>query len=93
MAEEYLTAKELSTRIKYPVGSIKNLVCQKVFIKNKHYVKPTPRKLLFIWSACEAWLFRDTASTPFSYKDFRENKQFDMLNINQLPKSKIRIKV
>jgi len=56
MAEEYLTAKELSSRIKYPVGSIKNLVCQKEFIKNKHYVKPTPRKILFIWSACEAWL-------------------------------------
>jgi hypothetical protein len=54
--EEYLTAKELSKRIKMADGTIRNLVCKGVFIKGRHYVKPTPRKLLFIWSGIEAWL-------------------------------------
>jgi hypothetical protein len=54
--EEYLTAKELAARIKMAPGTIRNLVCQKVFIEEIHYLKPTPRKILFIWSAVEAWL-------------------------------------
>jgi hypothetical protein len=54
--EEYLTAKELSKRIKMADGTIRNLVCKGVLVKGRHYLKPTPRKLLFIWSAVEAWL-------------------------------------
>jgi len=55
--EEYLTTDELSRRIKMPPGSIRNLVWKKVLRENVHYVKPTPRKLLFVWSAIEAWLY------------------------------------
>ena len=54
--EQYLTAKELGERIKMTPGTIRNLVWKKVFIKGVHYLKPTPRKLVFIWSAVEAWL-------------------------------------
>ena len=54
--EQYLTTKELSQRVKIAEGSLRNMVWQGEFIKNVHYVKPTPRKLLFIWSAIEAWL-------------------------------------
>ena len=54
--EEYLTAKELAARIKMAPGTVRNLVWRKVLTENIHYLKPTPRKVLFIWSAIEAWL-------------------------------------
>ena len=54
--EEYLTTQELSVRIKMAPGTIRNLVCQKKLIENVHYIKPTPRKLLFLWSRVEHWL-------------------------------------
>ncbi len=58
--EEFLTTDELSARIKMAPGTIRNLVCKNKFKKNIHYVKPTPRKLLFIWSSVEDWLFNRT---------------------------------
>ena len=54
--EQYLTAKELGERIKMSPGTIRNLVWKKVFIEDIHFLKPTPRKLIFIWSAVEDWL-------------------------------------
>ena len=53
---EYLTTKELSGRIKMTPGTIRNLIWKKKLEKEIHYIKPTPRKLLFIWGAIEAWL-------------------------------------
>jgi hypothetical protein len=58
--EEYLTTIELSERIKMAPGTIRNMVCQKKFIKGIHYVKPTSRKLLFVWSEIQAWLRGDS---------------------------------
>ena len=55
--EEYLTITELSSRIKMSPGTIRNLVWKNELIENVHYVKPTPRKLLFVWSAIEKWLY------------------------------------
>ena len=57
--EEYLTTSELSTRIKMAPGTIRNLVWQNKFIEGIHYVKPTPRKLLFVWSEIQTWLRGD----------------------------------
>jgi hypothetical protein len=54
--EEYLTTKELSGRIKYKPGTLRNLVWKKVLLENVHFVRPTPRKILFMWSRIEAWL-------------------------------------
>ena len=54
--EEYLTTTELSKRIKMTPGTIRNLVLRNELQENIHYLKPTPRKLLFLWSAIEAWL-------------------------------------
>lgn len=54
--EEYLTTTELSKRIKMKPGTIRNLVWKGDLKINTHYFKPTPRKLLFIWSAVEMWL-------------------------------------
>ena len=55
--EEYLIITELSSRIKMTPGTIRNLVWKGEFIENVHYVKPTSRKLLFVWSAIEKWLY------------------------------------
>ena len=54
--EEYLTTEELSHRIKMKPGTIRNLVWKEQLKVNTHYLKPTPRKLLFIWSGVQQWL-------------------------------------
>lgn len=61
--EEYLTTQELSDRIKMAPGSIRNLVWKNTFTEGVHFVKPTKRKLLFVWSACENWLYGQTQKT------------------------------
>jgi hypothetical protein len=62
--EQYLTTIELSARIKMTPGTIRNLVWKKILKKNIHYVKPTPRKLLFLWSRIEDWLFNRSDCLP-----------------------------
>jgi predicted DNA-binding transcriptional regulator AlpA len=54
--EKYLTTKELSALIKYGQQTIYNLIHDKKLVKGIHYVKPTPKKLLFRWSEMQAWL-------------------------------------
>ena len=61
--EEYLTTIELSKRIKMAPGTIRNLVWRQEFKENTHYLKPTRRKLLFIWSQVEAWLYRNSCQS------------------------------
>ena len=60
--EEYLTTDELSKRIKMAPGTIRNMIWQEKLKIGVHYLKPTPRKLLFVWSEVEAWLHEKTAS-------------------------------
>ncbi len=64
--EEYLTTPELSERIKMAPGTIRNLVWKKAFKEGTHYIKPTPRKILFIWGAVQTWLHgeADPVYTP-----------------------------
>lgn len=57
---EYLTTEELSQRIKLAPGTIRNLVWKKTFREGIHYVKPSARKLLFVWSKIEQWLHGDS---------------------------------
>ena len=54
--EEYLTTQELSSRIKLAPGTIRNLIWNKTLKEGIHYIKPNGRKLLFVWSGCQAWL-------------------------------------
>ena len=54
--EEYLTVKELSQRIKLAVQTIYNFIHEGKFILGKHYLKPTPKKILFKWSEIKAWM-------------------------------------
>jgi hypothetical protein len=65
--EIYLTTKELSKFIKESEGTIRNRVYKKEFIEGVHYIKPTPRKLLFIPNAIDVWLHRN--SPKFTKKD------------------------
>ena len=51
--EQYLTVKELSERLKLARQTIYNMIHKRDFILNHHYFKPTPRKILFKWSADE----------------------------------------
>ena len=70
--EEYLTTDELSKRIKMAPGTIRNLVWKQEFKKNTHYLKPTQRKLLFIWSQVEEWLYRN--SSQYHHKTNKQVK-------------------
>lgn len=50
----YLTAGELSERIKYDVRYIRERLKDKVFVKGIHYLRPFGgRKILFIWDEIE----------------------------------------
>ncbi|MGA3085763.1 MAG: hypothetical protein ABSE95_13360 [Thermodesulfobacteriota bacterium] len=53
--DEFLTVKELGLRIKMAKQTIYNLINKKIFIQGKHYLKPTPMKILFKWSEVLAW--------------------------------------
>jgi hypothetical protein len=54
--EEYLTTDELCGRIKYQKQTIYNLIHRKVFVAGKHFLKPTPKKILFKWSEIQTWI-------------------------------------
>ena len=54
--DEYLTVAELSDRIKMAAGTIRNMISRNVFVEGIHYIKPSRKKVLFIWSAVSDWL-------------------------------------
>ncbi len=63
--DEFLTVKELSERIKFSRQNIYNRISKKEFILNKHYLKPSPKKILFIWKPVKGWLEERSAKlTP-----------------------------
>ena len=60
MAQEYLTAKELSERIHYNERTIRNQLKDTVLLEGIHYVRPFGgRKLLFLWNQIEEDMFKD----------------------------------
>ena len=67
--ERYLTVAELSSRIKISKQTIYNLIYQKKFILGRHYYKPLPKKILFIWPAIQAWLGESPSSDDKSPSD------------------------
>jgi len=54
--DEYLTTEELCARIKFKKQSIYNKIYKGELVEGTHFLKPSPRKLLFRWSAMMAWL-------------------------------------
>jgi len=76
--EEYLTTKELSKRIKMAPGTIRNLIWRNEFKRNIHYVKPTERKILFVWSKVENWLY---GINDFNCNIENEKRNVSLINI------------
>jgi predicted DNA-binding transcriptional regulator AlpA len=54
--EQYLTVKELSAKIKYSQQTIYNMIHEGRFIRGEHYIKPSRKKVLFLWSAICMWM-------------------------------------
>ena len=52
---EYISLRELTKRIPYSDGTIRNLMSSGVLKGGEHYVKPNGR-VMFRWSAVQAWL-------------------------------------
>jgi hypothetical protein len=59
--EEYLTVKELSKKIKFSKQSLYNLIHKGTLVLGKHYLKPTPKKVLFKWTEIETWMGETSA--------------------------------
>jgi predicted DNA-binding transcriptional regulator AlpA len=57
--DEYLTVSELSEKIKFSKQSLYNLIHKGTFVLGKHYLKPTPKKVLFKWKEIRAWMGDD----------------------------------
>ncbi len=58
---EYLSIRELTHRVGYAEGTIRNLMSRGIFKLNEHYVKPRGR-ILFKWPAVQRWL--ETTQSP-----------------------------
>ena len=86
--EEYLTVKELSGRIKFSRQSLYNLIHRGTFILGIHYLKPTPKKVLFKWSEIEKWLgektplkIDDTFSQSGHHDDLPSTTPVSLINV------------
>ena len=82
--EEYLTVEELSQKIKFSKQTLYNLIYKKEFILKKHYLKPRPKKILFIWSAIKEWMGNPSdESTPevISSQDDSPTTDKNLINI------------
>jgi len=73
--EEYLTIKGLSKRIKYKKQTLYNYIYNGKFILGKHYIKPSPKKILFIWSAIHTWMGDTTTIQLQKCNDSKEPKK------------------
>lgn len=54
-SEEYLSVEQLSRRIPYRPKTIRNLICQGVFVEGIHFTRLTGRPIFF-WSRVEELL-------------------------------------
>lgn len=72
--EEYLTVKELSDKIKFSKQSLYNLIHKGTFILGKHYLKPTPKKVLFKWSEIRVWMGDDLYSDNVNPSESNDSK-------------------
>jgi hypothetical protein len=63
----YLTAVELSERIKYDVRTIRERLKDSKLIEGVHYIRPFGgRKILFLWEAIERDIGRPSQESPMS---------------------------
>jgi len=94
--EDYFTVDELSLKIKYSKQSLYNLIYKKTFILGKHYFKPTPKKILFKWSAVQEWIEETSypnagIPTNKSAKANTYNRKSEGQSVQETPNSAINI--
>ena len=70
--EEYLTVTELSAKIKFSKQTLYNLIYKGTFVIGKHYLKPSPKKILFKWSEIHNWM-----KDPLCSHDIKKSKSAD----------------
>jgi hypothetical protein len=59
MGKTYLTAEELSERIKFSPRYIREKLKERVFIRGVHYIQPFGRRILFVWEEVEKLLYEE----------------------------------
>lgn len=68
MSFTYLTAKELSERIKYSPWTIRNELKDSVLLEGRHYIRPFGQKrILFIWENIEEDMALESLNSPFAF--------------------------
>ena len=60
----YLTTDELSKKIKYAEQTLYNAIHSQVFQLGVHFIKPSRKKILWIWPEIEKWLTEKSAKNP-----------------------------
>jgi hypothetical protein len=88
--EEYLTVSELSDRIKYSKQSLYNLIYKGTFVLGKHYLKPSPKKILFKWSELKIWV-EDSCNPDKQTTSETGTQIIDIKKRRDEPKSSINI--
>lgn len=53
---EYLSVEQLSKRIPYSPGSIRNMISKGIFRLGEHYEKPNGGRPVFLWSKVQEWI-------------------------------------
>jgi excisionase family DNA binding protein len=85
MKEEYLTVDELAARIKFSRQTLYNLIHKGTFVRGRHFLKPTPKKILFKWSAIQAWMGEEHIAVDESFEHPIDHP------VRRTPKNLIRI--
>jgi len=92
--DEYLTVNELSARIKFSKQSLYNLIHKGSFVLGKHYLKPTPKKILFKWSEIQIWMGEPMCtddSVTVDYDCHGQPNEHSSIKVKAKPRSTINI--
>jgi hypothetical protein len=54
--ERYITTEQLSKKIKHAKQTLYNSIHARVFLQGVHFIKPSRKKILWIWPEIEKWL-------------------------------------
>jgi hypothetical protein len=89
--EEYLTVNELSARIKFSKQTLYNLIYKGTFVIGKHYLKPSPKKILFKWSEIHKWMKGRSFSHKIKTSEPEDHNSAVINSVHDKPKSSINI--
>jgi len=92
--DEYLTVNELSARIKFSKQSLYNLIHKGSLVLGKHYLKPTPKKILFKWSEIQIWMGEPLYTDDYVTADYDchgQSNEHSSIKAKAKPRSTINI--